>query len=173
MTTQAKERTQLEVKRVRTAKVTILLMLLALAILAVWQCTERSLAESSMPNFVAILNESLAEEDTTLVNETAFGSTDPNDSQQIDPLVLNQEGFSLMRISERGDILWYQSNWSVQQSRILLERALIHAGWESLSQEGEQVMSFSYTPNALVAGGTLVASFYPTEEGCSILIELL
>lgn len=78
-----------------------------------------------------------------------------------------------MDCNEKGSILWYQSTWNVEQSRALLERSLILQGWQNMSPDNEPIMSFLYAPNGLAAGGTLIISFYPLEDGCSILIEVL
>lgn len=105
--------------------------------------------------------------------DTAEDSTRDSAENPIDPLGIRQEGIVFMQASEDGSILWYQGMWSVSQSRALLERALILKGWQSLSTEQEQVMSFAYSPNATAGGGSLYASFYETEQGCTILVELM
>lgn len=157
-----KAKTLLEKRRIKTAKATLLALLVFLTSLAVWQCAEGSQLQTSVLKTMSTSNEPLGFE-----QEGAASST-PND-----PLGFEQEGFDFMQASETGGILWYQSSWNATQSRALLERELILRGWQLVSASTEQPLCFVYAPSATAAGGTLYAMLYATEQGCSIVIELL
>jgi len=167
------ESATLEKRRVRAARITILLALVALAILALWQCAESSLEESNLSDFAAILNLSAGEGTDAPKYELGSNTEVQGARQSADPLALEQEGINFMDMNTGGNILWYQSIWDVSQSRVLLERALIFQGWQSMGEEGDTLMSFVYAPSEIAGGSSLLASFYPLDEGCSILIELL
>lgn len=153
----SRERTRLgiEQQRVRAAKITMLVMLVGLGILALWQCVEQAQEQSSMHEMAGVLSDE--------------GSA----ALHLDPLGIEQEGITLRRASERGSILWYQSSWSNTQSKVLIQRTLIFAGWQMMSADDEQVLCFSYAPTATDGGGLLYASFYEVQEGCSVLVEVV
>jgi len=163
----------LEKRRVKAARLTILLVLVLLALLALWQCVESSLKSSSAQPILGILG--LSGGDANPANESQLdgSSADSCDGLPDDPLALTQEGITFMDANDEMSILWYQSAWSITQSRSLIERSLILQGWQSMSTADEQVMSFVYASRGTASGGTLLMSFFSLEEGCSILIELL
>ena len=173
MTTHAHKRTALEKSRVRTAKAVLLLALVCLTALTLWQCLERGKESSSMPDFASIIDGTWGGSEAGLPEAQASGPLVLNGSLPADPLRLDQEGIALMDVNSEGNILWYQSIWDDQQSRILLERSLVFQGWQSMGAEEDMLMCFAYAPTGLAAGGSLVASFYAVEDGCSILVELL
>jgi len=151
----AAKRTVLEQRRVRAARITVLALCALLVLLAIWQAAP-----------------GLVQRDGVGVPIAAQLVHQPRPSVP-DPLNIEQSGITLMDCNEAASILWYQSTWNVEQSRALVERSLSRQGWQSLSTDDEPVMSFLYAPGGLAAGGTLILSLYPLEDGCSILIELL
>jgi len=138
----AKELTILESRRVKTARILLALMLAFLVFLAAWQWVESHKIERSLPGIAG----------------------------EYDPLSIDQDGIELVRMNEEGSILWYQSNWSVAQSQVLVIRALTLEGWQCVSEEHEQVLSFVYPSDPASAGGFVLVTFHTTDEGCSILI---
>jgi len=166
-------RTELEKRRIRAVKVTILLIFILLLTLSIWQCAEKSLEQSSVLDFAAILSFNEGGGDCVPGSEQASGSLSEVRSQPTDPLALGQDGIVFMEMNEEGSIYWYQSIWDVPQSRVLLERALVIQGWHSLNATDEQFMSFVYPTSNPAGGSSLLISFYPLEEGSSILIEVL
>ena len=163
----------LETRRLRAARITILVLLLFLSALALWQCAEGSLKRSSVLGITEILG--LFDEDGSPEGEgeQRDNSVEPNGFLLGDPLAIGQEGIVLMDANDEMSILWYQSIWDASQSRILIERSLVLQGWQSMSTDDEPVMTFVYAPRGFAGGGSLLVSFYSLEEGCSILIELL
>jgi hypothetical protein len=135
----------------------MLLALLLLVVLAVAQCVESPELQNGTLRVIEALDP---------------GALDSDEAGE-DPLHIVQEGIAFVKANEKGNILWYQSSWDVSQSRVLLERALVLSGWQTQSAEDEQILSLSYAQSAVAGGGSLYASFYETDEGCSILIELL
>jgi len=155
------------------ARVTILLALVALAVLALEQCLENSQVIKSTLDFAA--TQSLPGQTNSTTPEQAQGdrSSWSGGGELTDPLGIKQEGIALKATDEQGNILWYQSIWDLSQSRVLLEHSLALQGWQALSSQDELLTSFSYAPAGHATGALLQASFYQTEGGCSILIELL
>ncbi len=175
MSGQRKELRVLEKSRVRAAKSTLLFAFAFLVLLAVWQCVERSQMHSGalgMLNDVGSGN-LLTEYDSSNVGAVPEFSVEQTGGFMDDPLGIEQEGIKIMQVSEKGNTLWYQSFWSIPQSRILLERALVFQGWEPMDTTQEQIMGFFSRPSATAGGGSLYASFHVTERGCSLLIELI
>lgn len=117
---------------------------------------------------------------TALPDGQALSGEAPGTSEEgsssahsIDPLALEQEGFTFMQSNEKADIFWYRSQWGLAESRSLFERALALKGWRLVSSAEEQLMCFVSAPTAYAEGGTLSASFYALESGCSILVEVM
>ena len=158
-----RERTVLEQRRVRAARLTILAVCAFLVMLALWQCAENMVGQEGrglIPQFA----------------QAQIGATNPvppAPPSVREPLGIEQAGIVFKDSNEEGSILWYQSSWNVEQSRTLVERSLILQGWLNMSTEDEQVMSFLYAPHAHSNGATLIVSFYPLQEGCTILVETL
>lgn len=146
---------QLEQRRVRAAKITLLSMFVLLGLLMLWQCAEQAQKQSALSEMAGLI------------------SSEASASVTLDPLGLEQEGIELRRASDKGSILWYQSSWDNHQSKVLIQRTLIFAGWQMVSRDDEQVLCFSFAPSATDAGGLLYASFYDVQEGCSVLIEVV
>jgi hypothetical protein len=173
LSARAKERTTPEKRRVQTARVFVVLFLLFLASLSLWQCVERKVTQGNRAALSELLEREVVGSEAPAALEQSGKDLTQSNSYGSDPLALNQAGITLLRTNEKGSILWYQSSWDLSQSRVLLERALVAQGWETLSEQREEIQSFVYAPNAIAMGRTLLASFYPTQEGTSILIELL
>ena len=172
MNTFHKDLTTLEKRRVKDAKLCILCLLVGLMALALWQCAEST---QLLSHIAGIFNDS-AQESTGASTTGGYSNlaTDPwaGKESRPDPLSIRQEGIEFVEANSDGRILWYQSGWDTLQSRILVERALIFGGWQSLSSSEEQVMSFSFAQSATAAGGSLIVSFYRNDQGCSVLFEL-
>ncbi len=170
---QAKNATPLEKRRIRAAKVTLAILGVLCVVLSLWRCAEDLKAGSSLSSFMEIIEESETQDADLLNGEQNQSDNGLSSNGALDPLRLNQEGIVLMRSNAEASILWYQSNWDVSQSRVLLERALVYQGWQPLHAGDDQIMSFVYDPHALAGGGSLLASLYPNDTGCSILIETM
>ena len=148
-------------------------MLAFLLALTIWQGIERSQKQTDTLGFIDVLESARAEKDELSGAEQSDFHSGSGGIGFYDPFGVEQEGVALMQVSEGGDIYWYQSSWSSEQSRVLLERALIFSGWESLSKEEEEIMSFVYAQTATANGNSLIATFYDLDQGCSILLELM
>ena len=151
--TQAAKPTDLERRRVASAKLCLVLFTLVLLLLAAWQCAEAS------PVVRALERGSLS-----------GGSVEGGG---VDPLSISQEGIAFMQANDKGTIFWYESSWNIVQTKALFSKALGSGGWQCLSGDEEQALIFCYAANASSGGGSLYVCFYALEEGCSVLVELL
>ncbi len=158
----AREWSVFEKQRLRAVKIFVLLTALCCLVLSLWQCIESSAAQTQILGIAEALFSEEASDGAQLEEE---GSTDA--------LGIAQEGILLKETNEEGSIRWYQSNWDVSQSKVLIQRSLALRGWQLLGTGEEQILSFHYAPSATANGGSLIVAFYYSEAGCSILIELL
>lgn len=176
MKLQSSNRSCYEKRRIRAAKLTIVLFALMCAALSSWQCIKDSFAPSSVLPTVWTYGQAAQTEDVSS-GDAASSSLQSADmatgsSTVIDPLNIAQEGIELREINDNNTIIWYESSWNVQQSQALFERALILQGWQLVSDVAESALTFSYPASGLAGGGTLLASFYDNTTTCSILVEL-
>ncbi|MCL2807717.1 MAG: hypothetical protein FWD27_06125 [Coriobacteriia bacterium] len=166
------ERGSLEKRRMRAARFMTMLLLASFCALALGQCAQRNIKEGSILDFASLLDTTASQAGASDELLRSNGSRGSDENVLSDPLLLDQEGFVFMDANIERSILWYQSFWDVFQSRALLQRALDLKGWQPLSTDDEAMMCFEYAPSGLAGGGLLYASFYSTEEGCSVLIEV-
>lgn len=161
---QSKGHTSLERKRVRTGKIVLGGFAFIFVALSLLQCYERQFSAKTPGVFRSLELGSDADDLTKNFDETEI---------QIDPLYIEQEGISLIEIDKTSSIFWYESSWDVVKSAVLLERSLALNGWELLSSEEESLMCYSYPACDAAEGGFLYATLYGTEQGSSILIEVM
>lgn len=165
MTQKAAALTPLELKRLKTLKRLIALMLTLGLVLAACQWYESASSEySATRQALSLFNSEQPGEDVTAY---------PGDTSNQDPLMIEQSGLACMQIQEEANIYWYQSEWSIEETKVLLERTLALQGWVCIGSEHEQLMSFVYQPSARASGGFLIANLYALEDGCTVLIEAL
>jgi hypothetical protein len=143
---------------VRAARITLLCILALFFALAVCQCAERTDEQGKVLSTLLAADELAA---------PPVGGSLP------DSLAIEQDGITLVQRDEARGIFCYQSSWSVSQSRVLVERALLLQGWQTASEEGERMITFLFAPSATADGGTLLVSMYERTLGCSILAEYL
>lgn len=163
----------LKKRRARAARITLGAVLLCCGVLALWSCVEDARTGSATVVFEEALKVISSPDGSSGEEGHRDFTLETSESSAVDPLQLNQEGFELRQVSPEGNTLWYQSSWSISQSRILLERALALQGWEPLHGCSEAMLSFMYAPTATAGGGLLLANFYTHTSGCSLLIEIL
>jgi hypothetical protein len=145
----------LEQQRLRVTKMTLTAIAALIIILTIWQFVQEQLASVRMTQYIG------------LDQETIQGSN------STDPLGIANQQIEYMESSQGGNIIWYQSSTTLTESAMLLDRALVAQGWQSLPSQQQGLLSFNHPESSTQAASFAYIALTQQVDSCSIVVTLM